>query len=435
MSDTKPLPPPGQLPPPSGPPNRSTGAYEKFRSEMVAGGATEETATVPARDGIVGILVIVGLLVWLGVTNIWMLVLVIGLLVSVLLHEVGHFVTARAAGMKCTQFFLGLGPKLWSFRRGEVEYGLRAIPLGAFVRIVGMNNLDDVDPADEDRTYRSKSYPWRMLVITAGSIMHMLIAVTLLFGVYASAGRLEDTGRVRVEATTEGSPAELAGLQVGDVVLAVEGTAVSSRAELVEEITSFDPGDEVTFTYERDGVTNEATTVLVQHPQVTDEDLAYLGVASDSLAYVDQSLGQALVHSVGDLVEGSVRSVEGMVKVLNPVNQWQHLTGQRDDLATRPTTVVGVTQVAGDIGGLDGLKGVLALLAGVNVFVGLFNMLPLLPFDGGHAAIATYERLRSRGGRRYYADVSKMMPVVVGVISLLAFLMFTGLYLDITQPL
>lgn len=428
------LPPPGQLPPPE-PRNRATTAYEKLRSEMVAGGATTETDTVSARDGLVGIAVLVGLLVWLGTINVWMLVLVVGLIVSVFLHELGHFVTARWTGMKVTQFFLGFGPKLWSFRRGEVEYGLRAIPLGAFVRIIGMNNLDQVPAADEDRTYRSKSYPKRMLVITAGSMMHFGIAISLLFGIYATAGRLEDTGRVRVEAVTPASPAAQAGLQPGDVIVEVGGRPVSSRTELVAAITAFAPGDTLEFTYERDGRAVAATAVLVQHPDIADEVVAYLGVGSDSYAYVDQSLGEALVHTVGDLARGTVLSVQGIVKVLNPVNQWEHLTGQRDDLETRPTTLVGVTRVAGDVGSLDGLKGVLALLAGVNVFIGLFNLVPLLPFDGGHAAIATYERLRSWRGRRYHADVAKMMPVVVGVLSLLAFLLFTGLYLDIAKPL
>ena len=116
-------------------------------------------------------------MVWLAITNIWSFVLVIGLLVSVFLHEVGHFVTAGWAGMKRTQFFMGFGPKLWSTHRNGVEYGVRALPLGAFVRIVGMNNLDPVEPGDEKVAYSSKPYRWRLLVITAGSIMHVIIEI------------------------------------------------------------------------------------------------------------------------------------------------------------------------------------------------------------------------------------------------------------------
>ena len=124
---------------------------------------------------------------------------------------------------------------------------------------------------------------------------------------------------------------------------------------------------------------------------------------------------------------GGVESVKGVVTVMNPVNLWDHLTGQSDDLATRPTTLVGATDASSAIGDVDGLKGILLMLAAVNVFFGLFNLFPLLPFDGGHAAIASYERLRSRRGKRYFADVTKMMPVALGVMTLLGFMLFTGL--------
>ena len=148
--------------------------------------------------GAIGIGVIVALLALLAWWSVWSFVFVVLLLGCIFLHELGHFMTARWTGMKATQFFLFMGPKLWSFRRGETEYGIRAYPLGAFVRIIGMNNLDDVDPADEPRAYRSQTYPRRMLVICAGSIMHMLIAIALLFGVYSTKGQLEGTGRVAV---------------------------------------------------------------------------------------------------------------------------------------------------------------------------------------------------------------------------------------------
>ena len=141
-----------------------------------------------------------------------MFVFVVGILVSVFLHETGHFVTARLTGMKATQFFIGFGPRLWSFRRGETEYGVRVLPLGAFVRIIGMNNMDDVPPADEARTYRQKSYPRRMLVITAGSLMHLLIAIVLLFTVYSIRGELVERAGCRDRPSRQSGPADEAGL-------------------------------------------------------------------------------------------------------------------------------------------------------------------------------------------------------------------------------
>ena len=167
---------------------------------MLAGGADspelEQTAGGPTAS--IGLGIIAVLLVALYMWSPWAFVFVIGLLISIFLHELGHFVTARWTGMKATQFFLFMGPKLWSFRRGETEYGLRAYPVGAFVRIIGMNNLDEVAPEDEPRAYRNKSYPRRMLVITAGSVMHILIAIALIFGVYAVNGRRAETGRVGI---------------------------------------------------------------------------------------------------------------------------------------------------------------------------------------------------------------------------------------------
>ncbi|MEY3353991.1 MAG: hypothetical protein RLZZ16_793, partial [Actinomycetota bacterium] len=143
--------------------------YRRLRDNIVAGGDTAEAPKdEPNRFTSISLgLVIVGLLIWLAVSSPWSFVFVIGLIVSVFLHEVGHFVTARRTGMKVTQFFMGMGPRIWSTHRNGVEYGVRALPIGAYVRIVGMNNMDECDPADEPVAYRSKSYPRKLLVISA----------------------------------------------------------------------------------------------------------------------------------------------------------------------------------------------------------------------------------------------------------------------------
>ena len=121
------------------------------------------------------------------------------------MHEVGHLLPAKFFDVKVTQYMVGFGNTLWSTRRGETEYGVRALPLGAFVRIVGMNRMDDVDPADEARSYRQATFPRRLLVISAGSIMHILIAIVLLFGVYATQGEItaQDEPRVIVGAAAQ----------------------------------------------------------------------------------------------------------------------------------------------------------------------------------------------------------------------------------------
>src|SRR4029077_3094058 len=110
---------------------------------------------------------------------------IFALIAMVMIHELGHFLTAKWAGMKVTEYFFGFGPKLWSIRRGETEYGIKAVPLGGYVRILGMSNLEQVDPADEARTYRQKSYPRRLSVAVAGSFMHFVIAFLLLVVLWA----------------------------------------------------------------------------------------------------------------------------------------------------------------------------------------------------------------------------------------------------------
>jgi membrane-associated protease RseP (regulator of RpoE activity) len=416
------------------------GHYDRFRNEVMAGGSVTEAPPEPQSGGWAGALgglLILGLLAWLAVVNLWMFVFAVGILVSVFLHETGHFVTARMTGMKATQFFLGFGPRLWSFHRGETEYGVRALPLGAFVRIIGMNNMDEVPPADEARTYRQKSYPRRMLVISAGSLMHLLIAIVLLFGVYATRGELTERDGAEIAAVERGGPAEAAGLEDGDIVLSIGGSPIADPDDLGNTVRSHEPGDSVTIVFDRDGEQHTATAVLSTHEAGSDlSGTARLGVNSRTAAeWEDMSLSDAAVSSVTDLIPVSWESTKGVVQVLNPVNIFEHLSGENGDLATRPTTVVGVTQVSGTVGETEGLVGVLYLLAVLNVFVGVFNMFPLLPLDGGHAAVATYERVRERGGRRYFADVSRLMPFAMGVIMVLLALFVSGLYLDITQPL
>jgi len=409
--------------------------YTKFRNEIAAGGATDEKQSQNSKaTTATTAIIVVGLLAWLGIKNPWSLVFVAGLIVSVFLHELGHYLTARRSGMKVTQFYMGMGPRIFSFQRGEVEFGLRALPVGAFVRIVGMNNLDDCDPEDEPRTYRQQSYPKRMLVITAGSLMHLLIAVVLFVGIYATAGRFGDTGNLLIVGSPAiDSPAEKIGLREGDQILAINETAVNSRYELIVAIVANKPGDSVDVKFSRDGQQIVEQAVLATNP--ANPDVAFLGVSSDSYAYVRQNIFNAFGYGLVDVVKTARDSVSGLFVVLNPANIVSNVVADEPDMMTRPTTVVGASQVGGEIGRSEGIKGVLMLLASVNIFVGVFNMLPLLPFDGGHAAIATYERLRSRRGKVYRADVGKMIPVATTVVVLLVMLMFAGLYLDITSPL
>lgn len=436
MTTQTPLPPPNPTPDPE--PGSTRARHGRFTSEVMAGGSVVEKADdelVGGWRGAGGVAAIVLLFAWLGAMNLWWLVFAVGVLISIFLHELGHFATARWTGMKATQFFIGFGPRLWSFRRGETEYGVRAIPAGAFVRIIGMNSMDDVAPSEEQRTYRSKSYPRRLLVISAGSIMHMLIAIGLLFTVYVAEGEVVDRDGVYLADVEASGPAWAAGLRNGDVVLAIDGVVLESNAQLGEIVRANDPGEVVDVEVLRDG---DVLTLPVGLGANTVEGdprfgMPYIGVTSG--AHIEEhSAGSAAVNAVTDIFPVSWEMTKGAVKVLNPVNIVTHLAGTNEDLETRPTTLIGAGSLSDDVGESQGIIGILYFLAVLNVFVGVFNMFPLLPLDGGHAAIATYERVRERKGQRYYADVAKMMPFAMAVMTVLLLLFMSGLYLDITDP-
>ncbi len=432
-----------QLPPPN------LTRSDRMKSEIMAGGAVVERGEDELAGGWKGLLSmagIVALFVWLAFVNIWMFVFVVGLVISIFLHELGHYLTAKWTGMKVTQFFLFFGPRLWSFRRGETEYGVRALPLGAFVRIIGMNRMDDVEAGDEARSYRQQSFPKRLLVISAGSIMHILIAIVLLFGVYSTQGEItaQDEPRVIVGAAAQELPAWAGGIRDNDEIVSVGGTPVTTSVELGETVRTFEPGDVIDLVVIRGGDTLTIPVGLGANTAVPEDDplfgTALLGVRSFSPPLYEQHgiVGSA-TNAVTDIFPVSWESTKGIVKVLNPVNLVEQLTDTENaDPTGRPTTIYGITTVSDDVGEAGGLAGVLYMLAILNVFVGVFNMMPLLPLDGGHAAIAAYERIQEKRRRmtgRYFADVERLMPFAMGVIVVLAMLMFTGLYLDITQPI
>src|SRR3954452_10344162 len=156
------------------------------------------------------------------------LILIVGIILMVMLHEFGHYWTAKRSRMKVTEFFLGFGPRLWSFTRGETEYGVKAIPAGGYVRIIGMTNLEEVDPADEPRTFRQATPGKRLTVILAGVTVNLVIAAVLIFVVIAGQGRVFDGPNTTVERVVAGSAADQAGLQARDKVIGVNGARIDN---------------------------------------------------------------------------------------------------------------------------------------------------------------------------------------------------------------
>ncbi|MXW43091.1 MAG: site-2 protease family protein [Acidimicrobiia bacterium] len=402
------------------------------------------------------LLLLVGFLVVLGVFyGLPLLIVLLAIIVMIYLHELGHYLTARAAGMKVTEFFLGFGPKLWSTRRGETLYGLKAIPAGAYVRIIGMNNLDEV-PADEEHlTYRSKPYWRRMSVAVAGSTMHFLLAFGLIFSFLVVGGKTEriQSSDWTISVVSEGSPAQQAGLLAGDRIVSVDGQLVATMGEMIQALPP--PTTSISLGVQRDGVQFVQTLILGTHP--LDATRAYIGIGSRS-AYVSESVEVGYFKAVpetfrefGYLVKESVLSIGRFFSPSGLSNFYRDLTNQPAEQPSTPSqgvfapseglsddearviSIFGALQIGADLTE-NSYVNLLVFLALLNVFVGVFNMIPLLPLDGGHVVIATYERLRSRRDRRYIADVSKMIPVAYGVILVLLFVGLGALYLDITDP-
>ena len=164
--------------------------------------ATHGDLNNKGNGSIIGMITILALLILLAVSAGRAGVIVVLSLVAMLfLHELAHYLVAKKAGMKVTEFFIGFGPKIWSFRNGETEYGLKGIPAGAYVRVIGMNNLDPVNPEDENRTYRNSKFHQRLLLASAGSLMHFLLALILLYAVLVGNGIKVDESEWTVRET------------------------------------------------------------------------------------------------------------------------------------------------------------------------------------------------------------------------------------------
>ena len=366
----------------------------------------------------------------------------------VMLHEAAHFAAAKWSGMKATEFFFGFGPRLWSVRKGETEYGIKAIPFGGYVKIIGMSNLErDIAPEDEPRTYRQGSYPKRMLVALAGVATHFTMAFVLLVLLLSAVGvpnydkpSLTVGNLSRLE--TGPSPAVDAGFKVGDRIVSVDGRTVSSWEE-VPPIIRVSPNRPVNFVVLRDNVPVNLTATPIELEGEGGAVRGFIGVGPKPTIETMNPIA-ASGRAVTDIWQLSTGSLKALGSFFAP-SSLRDYAGQltnannRDEATAvdeeRFVSVVGVARIAGQAAE-SGIFNVVYLLVLLNIFIGVFNLVPLLPLDGGHVAIGTYERLRSRlkEGKRYHADVGKMMPVAATVIVLLVLIGVTSVYLDIVNP-
>ena len=223
--------------------------------------AMPERASEPRND-FTGLVLLIGAILALGFLAGWGWAFVVSAIIfMIFMHELGHYLTARATGMKVTEFFIGFGPRLWSIRKGETEYGVKGIPAGAYVRIIGMNNLDPVDPGDEDRSYRVKSFPRKLLVVSAGSIMHFLMALVLLVALLMAYGVNADDGSWEVGSVSDASAALALELDCGDRIIRLDGEEVTDFGSF-GDVVEARGGQRVEVVWERDGEVRTDTVTL-----------------------------------------------------------------------------------------------------------------------------------------------------------------------------
>ncbi|WP_342373250.1 M50 family metallopeptidase [Propioniciclava soli] len=423
-------------------------------------------------------------------TLVWTIVFAIAffalLMVSVALHEVGHMVPAKLFGVKVPRYFVGFGPTLWSIRRGGTEYGIKAFPLGGFVQLLGMYppfdptakdsrlqrladdaraaEWEDITPADRGRLFHERATWQKLIVMFGGPAMNLFIAFVLMWGVVGLYGAWRDQPVVastvnclvaepRDDMTCtdadQPTPSVQAGLEAGDRIVAFNGTAIHSQGQLSELIRA-NMGGEMTLVVERDGTELTLPTVhtlVRQVPATLDPsravDAGWLGFMPVS-EFQRGGPGEAL----SDLWLMTRQSVVALAQF--PVRVWNLtvdlVTGQPRSLYD-PVSIVGASAMAGQVAASDQVDAgarvafFANLLAAVNLFLALFNLVPLPPLDGGHMAGALWEGVRRAAARLTGRpqpkplDTAKMVPVTYVVAG---FLLLCGLIVivaDIVRPM
>ncbi len=371
-----------------------------------------------------------------------MLAFVVALLLSVMVHEFGHFVTARRYGMWVSEFFVGFGKRIWSVQRGETEFGVKAIPAGGYCKIEGMSPNDAMPEGEEDRAFYKASSGKKLIVLGAGSCLHLVRGYLLLFLLFAGVG----TNQVLpiIGEVVSNSAAQSAGIQVGDEVTSINGVEVTTWYKDVEAIRN-SQGKELTLGLLRDG----QSITITATPRLTDIDgteryvLGIVNITGLKRSGVIESASNSFKVTKSFLSE-SIKSLAKLPEKI-PALWGATVRGEERD-ANGLVGVVGVARVSGEAVGSDKLTPMerlatfLLIVASLNIFVGIFNLLPILPLDGGHMAVAIADEIRAflarlRGRPRPAPiDVTVLTPITMVVFVVLACLTLLLLVADVINP-
>ncbi len=429
---------------------------------------------------------------------IGVVIIVIGLAVSIGLHEIGHLVPAKLFGVKVTQYMIGFGPTVWSRRKGETEYGVKAIPLGGYIAMIGMfppakgqqvhedstgffrglvqdardSSMESITPGDEERAFYRLPVWKRIVVMFGGPFMNLVLAVALFavllmgFGVTQPSTTVGSVSACALPATSErqtcesgdpAAPGAAAGIEPGDRIVSVDGQKITSWNESTAIIR--DHAEEpIELVVVRDGkqVTLEVTPMLSERYATDEKGQVVTDASGDPVTVQAGFVGispasetvQQPVTAVLPAVGEQITGVAGIIVNLpqRMVDVWNAAFGTEERDPNGPISVVGVGRVAGEIASLDEIPlaskaaGLLGILASLNIALFVFNLIPLLPLDGGHIAGALWEAIR-RGFAKLFrrpdpgpVDLAKLMPLTFGVVVVLGAMSALLIYADIVKP-
>jgi membrane-associated protease RseP (regulator of RpoE activity) len=425
-------------------------------------------------------------------------IIVVGLAVSIGLHEIGHLVPAKLFGVKVTQYMIGFGPTVWSKRRGETEYGVKAIPLGGYIAMIGMfppakgeaatagstsflrglvqdardSSAESITEGDEHRAFYRLPVWKRVVVMFGGPFMNLVLAIVLFgvllmgFGIAQPSTTIGSVSECALPATSErqtcesgdpAAPGAEAGLQPGDTIVVVAGEPIDSWNESTAIIRDH-PGEAIDMVVLRDGeeVTLEVTPLLSERYVTDERGTVVTDAAGDPVTVQAGFVGigpasetvQQPVTAVLPMVGENVQAVAGIIlnlpqRIIDVANA---AFGPEERDPNGPISVVGVGRVAGEIASLDEVPlaskaaGLVGILASLNIALFVFNLIPLLPLDGGHIAGALWEAIR-RGWAKVRrrpdpgpVDLAKLMPLTFAVVIVLGGMSALLIYADIVKP-
>ena len=380
------------------------------------------------------------------------------LLISVMIHEAGHYLTAKKFGMKVTEFFIGFGKKIWSTQRGETEFGVKAIPAGGYCRIVGMSPREELSEADSDRAFVKAGVGQRLIVLGAGSFLHFVIGFVLLLTLFLSVGvtsvtsTIENVSECIPQKTNEvcssssvPSPAKKVGIMAGDKVTKVNGQTYEEWVDVIRIIRA-SAGKQIEITVERDGMPMNFSVTPASR-DLNGEKVGVLGVINTvgTITYAPLTAATKATKYTGEILQNSLTSLFTLPAKIPDLVRQTFGGEKRDEQGL--VGVVGVARVSGETASTDVLTlrekvaTFILIIASLNLFVGMFNLLPLLPLDGGHMAVAIADGVRNfLASRRGFSkpapfDVERLAPITMVVFIFMASLSLLLLKADIFNPI